>query len=124
GADARRQGGGWARARAGRGGRGGFDVRTSDGAEAGQEVVTAVWLRARSELRSRLPAVVALAVIVGVIGGVVIAAAAGARRTDSAYPRLLQASNALDVVADVSARDAAVGRRLQVAIERLPQVSA
>jgi ABC-type lipoprotein release transport system permease subunit len=86
--------------------------------------VSAVWYRARAELRSRLLAVIALAVIVGVIGGVVIAAAAGARRTQTAYPRLLQASNALDVVTDVAARDPAVGRQLQQQIEQLPQVQA
>jgi hypothetical protein len=85
--------------------------------------MSAIWMRARSELRSRLGAVVALAVIVGVIGGVVIAAAAGARRTETAYPRLLQAEHALDVVVDVTARDPSVGRRVIGEIERLPQVA-
>ena len=83
--------------------------------------MTAVWLRARSELRSRLPAVVALAVIVGVIGGVVIAAAAGARRTDSAYPRFVKAKNGLDVVAEASARrNPGLAGRLLREMERLP----
>ena len=45
----------------------------------------AVWARAGSELRGRLWAWVGIAVLVGLTGGVVIAAAAGARRTDSAY---------------------------------------
>lgn len=81
-------------------------------------------MRARSELRSRLGAVVALAVIVGVIGGVVVAAAAGARRTESAYPRFLQEKHALDVVVGVTARDPADGRRILGEIERLRQVAA
>src|SRR6266542_86425 len=85
--------------------------------------MSAIWMRARSELRSRLGAVVALAVIVGVIGGIVIAAAAGARRTESAYPRLLQAKHALDVVVDVTAGDRAVGQRVLGEIERFPQVA-
>jgi len=85
--------------------------------------MSAIWMRARSEFRSRLGAVVALAVIVGVIGGIVIAAAAGARRTESAYPRLLQAKHALDVVVDVTAGDRAVGQRVLGEIERFPQVA-
>src|SRR2546423_10269853 len=80
-------------------------------------------MRAKEELRSRLASVLALAVIVGVIGGVVIAAAAGARRTDTAYERLISASNALDVVADVHAKDPRVARRLLREVEHLPQVA-
>ena len=38
-----------------------------------------------------------LALLLGVIGGVVLTAAAGARRTDTAYPRLLQWANASQV---------------------------
>ena len=58
----------------------------------------AVWMRSRAELRTRLGSVLVLALIVGVIGGVVIAAGAGARRTISAYPRFVKAENGLDVV--------------------------
>jgi hypothetical protein len=39
-----------------------------------------------------------LVLLVAVAGGAVLAAAAGARRTASAYPRLLTASKASDVV--------------------------
>src|SRR5437868_15549765 len=86
--------------------------------------MTAVWMRARSELRSRLGAVLSLAVIVGVIGGVVIAAAAGARRTETAYPRLLRAERAMDVVVDVTGRDPRVVDGLAGEVQRLPQVLA
>lgn len=87
--------------------------------------MTAVWLRARYELRSRLASVLTLVLIAGVIGGVVIAAAAGARRTDTAYPRFLEAENGLDVVAEVNVGlrgDPATANRIQREIRSLPEV--
>jgi ABC-type antimicrobial peptide transport system permease subunit len=48
-----------------------------------------VWLVLRAGFRSGWRGWLALALLLGVISGVVLAAAAGARRTDSAYPRLL-----------------------------------
>ena len=54
----------------------------------------AVWLRLRAELRHQWRAWLALAVLLGVIGGMALTAAAGARRTDTAYPRFLRASHA------------------------------
>jgi len=42
--------------------------------------MNAVWMRAKGELRAHVAAILSLAVIVGVIGGVVIAAAAGRLR--------------------------------------------
>lgn len=47
----------------------------------------AVWLRARAELRARLRSWIAIALLVSLAGGVVIAAAAGARRTETAFDR-------------------------------------
>ena len=52
----------------------------------------------RAELRRRWRAWLALALIVGAFAGVVEAAAAGARRTDAAYPSLLAWSDAPDVL--------------------------
>ena len=49
--------------------------------------MSAVWMRAMAELRSRRRATVALVLLVGIGAGVVISAAAGARRTQTAYPR-------------------------------------
>src|SRR5256885_2039752 len=71
----------------------------------------AVWLRARSELRSRLGAILVLALIAGTLGGGVIAAAAGARRTDTAYPRFLKDKNALDLEIDANAKTKAAAER-------------
>src|SRR5438034_3227846 len=52
--------------------------------------MSAVWMRVRVELRARWRALLGLALLVGVVSGAAIAAAAGARRTDSAYPRFLE----------------------------------
>ncbi|MGH9214643.1 MAG: ABC transporter permease [Acidimicrobiales bacterium] len=60
--------------------------------------MTAVWYRFRAELRSRWVAWLGLAVLVGVAAGAVMALVAGARRTDTAYARFLQAHNAYDVM--------------------------
>src|SRR6266545_3771783 len=64
---------------------------------------------------------VALAVLVGLAAGVVLAAVAGARRTDSAYPRFLQASKASDVL--VSPAGSGLNGYYG-ALARLPGVSA
>jgi hypothetical protein len=58
--------------------------------------VGAVWLRARAQLRGRLVASLLLALLVGLAGGVVMAAVAGARRSDAALPRFLAASRTTD----------------------------
>ncbi|HEX2064668.1 MAG TPA: FtsX-like permease family protein [Acidimicrobiales bacterium] len=76
-----------------------------------------VWLWFRSELRRRWRSWLVLALLVGVGGGVVIGAAAGARGTDTAYSRFLEASNPVDVSVQ------AVPFPLDVeAINRLPEV--
>lgn len=56
-----------------------------------------VWMRARAELRQRWRSWLALTLLVGIVGGVGIAAAAGARRTSTAFDRLLIVSKAHDV---------------------------
>ena len=59
--------------------------------------MTTVWFALRADVRRRWPALLSLAVLLGLIGGVVLTAAAGARRTDTAYPRLLTWANASQV---------------------------
>src|SRR5215475_3910903 len=81
----------------------------------------AVWLRLRAELRHQWRAWLALAVLLGAIGGIALAAAAGARRTDTAYPRFLRASHA----AQLAVLPTQSGFRGYFrAVARLPQVSA
>ena len=55
-------------------------------------------MRLRAELRQQWRAWLALALLLGVIGGIALTAAAGARRTDTAYPRFLRDSHAADLL--------------------------
>lgn len=63
--------------------------------------MTATWMRFRSSLRTTWPAMLSLALLFGLSGGAVLAAAAGGRRTDSAYPRFLDAMRAADVLVPI-----------------------
>ena len=72
--------------------------------------MAAVWLVVRTGLRARWRSWLVLAVLAGLAGGMVIAVAAGARRTDAAYPSLIAWSVAPDALV-------AAGR------EHVPQVS-
>jgi hypothetical protein len=60
--------------------------------------VGAVWFRFRTELRTRWRSWFVLALLVALGAGVVMAAVAGARRTDSAYSRFLDSQRADDVI--------------------------
>jgi putative ABC transport system permease protein len=51
--------------------------------------MAAIWMRVRSQLRSGLRWFIVLVVVTGIAAGVVLTAAAGARRTSSAYERFL-----------------------------------
>jgi hypothetical protein len=57
----------------------------------------AVGMVARADLRRRWLGGLTVAVVFGVAGGIVLATASGARRTDTAYARLLRESAAADV---------------------------
>jgi hypothetical protein len=78
--------------------------------------MAAVLMLIRSRLRRRWRAWVALSVLLGVAAGVVLTAAAGARRTDTAYPRYLEWARAEDVL--VTTDDSLVP-----AVSHLPQVT-
>ena len=73
----------------------------------------------RAEGRARWAAWLALALVVGLAGGVVLTAAAGGQRTGTAFARLLQASHAADVSVAVNGNGQAYDR----ALARLPEVS-
>src|SRR5438552_11846030 len=70
---------------------------------------TAVGVIARSELRRGWRSTLALAVLLGVVAGVVLGAATGARRTQTAFPRLLRNTNAIDALVGVVAPPAPAG---------------
>ena len=64
-----------------------------------------VWMRLRADMRARWRVMLGLALLLGLVGGVALTAAAGARRTDTAYPRLLAWANASQVTVIVTDRD-------------------
>ncbi|HEV3368866.1 MAG TPA: FtsX-like permease family protein [Acidimicrobiales bacterium] len=74
------------------------------------------WVVAR-QLRPRWRSWALLATLVGLTGAVVLTATAGARRTDSAYPRFLQSAHAADVL--VSPNNTGFGGYYQ-ALAKLP----
>jgi len=81
-----------------------------------------VGLELRADVRRRWRAMLGLALLLGLIGGVVLTAAAGARRTDTAYPRLLSWANAAQV--NLSPPAAGFPADYYAAVARLPQVAA
>jgi ABC-type antimicrobial peptide transport system permease subunit len=84
--------------------------------------MAAVAVRLRSELRARWRAWLGLALLLGLAGGAATAAAAGARRTDTAYPRFVVAQKGYDLQTGgfPDGVDAAKGL---VTIARLPEVA-
>ena len=75
---------------------------------------------AAHRLRASWRAWAALALLIGLAGGVVMTAAAGARRTENAYPQFLRATAAADVL--VGPAGSGVGG-FDFAIAKLPGVS-
>jgi hypothetical protein len=85
--------------------------------------VAAVWICFRAELRSRRRAWLAIALLAGVAGGLVVAAAAASHRTATAYHRYLRASNSADAYVDPGfafGGDESLDLRR---VERLPEVA-
>src|SRR5690348_7791392 len=81
-----------------------------------------VWLRLRADIRLGWRTLAALALLLGLVGGVVLTAAAGARRTDTAYPRLLSWASATQV--DILPFSGEPAPRYYAAVARLPQAAA
>src|SRR5205085_1880986 len=87
--------------------------------------MTAVLTRARAELRARLKSIVALTLLVGIGTAAVMTLAAGARRTDTAYPRFARAYGAPDmIVFDASGFDPKFAHIDFKQAAALPQVTA
>jgi hypothetical protein len=86
--------------------------------------VAAGWLVLRAEFRRHWRIWLILALIAGVFAGTVETAAAGARRTDSAYPDLLAWSDAPDLILySFPGRSATFGQFPLAAAARLPQAA-
>ena len=58
--------------------------------------MSALALRLRTEFRGKWGGWLGLVLLIGIFGGATLATAAAARRTDSAYPRFLRATNPFD----------------------------
>jgi putative ABC transport system permease protein len=91
--------------------------------------MTPVWLVVRAGLRARWRSWLVLAVLTGLAGGLVTAVAAGARRTDAAYPALVAWSRAPDDLVSVgtgagSSISASYANVSIAAVSRLPLVTA
>ena len=84
--------------------------------------MTTVWLALRADVRRHWPALLSLALLLGLIGGVVLTAAAGARRTDTAYPRLLTWANATQT--DILPEGNGIPADYFAALARLPHITA
>jgi len=83
--------------------------------------VSAVLARLRSELRARWAAWLGLALLLGLAGGAATAAAAGARRTATAYPRFVKAERGFDLLTG-GFPDNVDAEKAMATIERLPVV--
>jgi hypothetical protein len=91
--------------------------------------MTVVALVVRAGLRARWRTWLVLAVLTGLAGGLVTAVAAGARRTDAAYPALVAWSRAPDDLVSIgtgasSSVGASYANVPEAAVSRLPQVTA
>jgi ABC-type antimicrobial peptide transport system permease subunit len=77
-----------------------------------------VWFALRAECRRRWRPILGMALLLGLVGGVAVSAAAGARRTDTAFPRLLAWSRASQhmIVTPID------NPRFYAALRRLPHV--
>ncbi len=78
-------------------------------------------LTLRAEVRRHWRSMLGLALLLGVIGGVVLAATAGAERTDTAYPRLLRQANAAQLLLISGQHSPAA---FYTRLRHLPQVAA
>ena len=85
-------------------------------------MVAAVWALAKARLRGRWRPFLGLTLLIGVAAGAVMTAAIGARRTETAYPRLLQATLAEDVHVGVGSY-AEEHPGYMDELQRLPQVA-
>jgi FtsX-like permease family len=81
-----------------------------------------ILFRLRAEVRSNLWGWLAMSLLVGLAGGLVIAAAAGARRTETAVSRQAEASKVSDVSMPIGSQLGYADLRLK-RLQRLPQVA-
>jgi FtsX-like permease family len=62
------------------------------------QVLRVAWFRFRATFRRRWGGYLALAVLIGLVGGVAMGSMVAARRTDASYPRFLASTNPSDLI--------------------------
>src|SRR2546421_13024694 len=86
------------------------------------------WFVLRADRRQRWRPMLAMMLLIGLVGGVVLTAAAGAERTGTAYPRMLRWAKASQVFIVPGEQGLATGGSgrtgFYAAVRRLPQVAA
>jgi ABC-type lipoprotein release transport system permease subunit len=85
--------------------------------------VSAIWLGVCAEARRRWRTWLGLALLVGLFGGVVTAAAAGARRTDDAYIRFVQANHGASYLVEDFVPNSEAAVLAPAAVAALPSVA-
>lgn len=85
--------------------------------------MAAVWARVRADARTRWRAWAALALLVGLLGGGVTAATAGARRTDRAFRRFVVATEAPVVFSFSISNDPTFAKLPREQLVALPEVA-
>lgn len=80
-------------------------------------------MRIRAELGARWRAWLGLALLLGMFGGAAVAAAAGARRTSTAYPRFVEAQNGFDVLIGSVGEEAGDPAKVFAELNSIPQVA-
>lgn len=86
--------------------------------------MTPVWMFFRAELRRRWRSWLVLALLSGLVGGLVTAVAAGARRTDAAYPALVSWSRPPDDLINLTSTEGPTFASVRAAaVARLPQIT-
>jgi FtsX-like permease family len=83
--------------------------------------MSAVWLRFRTEFRTRWPGALVLVLVVGFTGGAVLTALAGARRTASSFDRFHDSARSPDVLVTYPTD---LDARVRAAISHTPGVEA
>ena len=86
--------------------------------------MSAARMRARADIRARPLSLVLVSILVGLIGGLAITALAGARRSDSAYPRDREATNSPEAVVLSCPNGFPASETDLAAVGALPQVAA
>jgi hypothetical protein len=91
-----------------------------------RSTIHVAWYRFRSTLRRRWPGYLAIAMLIGLVGGIAMGSIASARRTQSSYPTFLARTNPSDLNVSIydPANEGGAGPNLTSTLAHLPEVKA